>query len=283
MLQLAKMQERKNSLRRRINAWTTVQHLYMPEISSIRARTDRAASDTSAEIAPYNLPLHLPSSLPARVPCPPTLLKYELKLREAQCYEALDELRDHLRLRTHMYKYKNKNIVGQRANTRCQNMIHSVQEKVNASATKYRTARAALMKLSSHSLDDEGWRARLLTLDEEDIRPLKEGEEGESEGTRTLSWIWKVVGVGGDSDNEGLQEGEYRRFLSPRDDLTKPPFQHYGLNGVEAGPGRCVFPKRSRFCAKKCAGFWHFWIGMRGGGMSGDSGSQVCPVMRRRE
>jgi hypothetical protein len=94
-------------------------------------------------------------------------------------------------------------------------MIHSVQEKVNASATTYRTVRAALMKLSSYSVDDEGWRARLLTLDEEDVCPLKEGEEGESEGTRTLSWIWKVVSVGGDLDNEGLQEGEYRRSLSP--------------------------------------------------------------------
>jgi hypothetical protein len=116
-------------------------------------------------------------------------------------------------------------------------MIHSVQEKVNASAMTYRTACTTLMKLSSYSIDDEGWCARLLTLDEEDVRPLKEGEEGESEGTRTLSWIWKVVGVGGDSDNEGLQEGEYCCSLSPQDDLTKSPFQHYGLNGVEAGPG----------------------------------------------
>jgi hypothetical protein len=283
MLQLAKMQERKNSLRRRINAWTTIQHLYMPEVSAIRARADRAASDTSAEIAPFNLPLHLPSSLPAWVACPPTLQTYELKLREAQCYEALDDLRDHLRLRTHMYKYKDKNVAGQRANTRCQNMIRSVQEKVNASATKYRTARAALIKLSSYSTDNEGWRARLLVLGQEDIRPLKEGEEGESEGTRTLSWIWKVVGVGVDSDDEGLQEGEYRRSLSPRDDLTKALCQHYESNGVRAGPGRCGFRRRSCFCAKKCAGFWLSWTGMRGGGISGNSGSQVCPARRRRE
>jgi hypothetical protein len=108
-----------------------------------------------------------------------------------------------------MYKYKDKNVVGQRASTRCQNMIDSVQEKVKASATKYRTARAALVRLSSRRGDYEGWRARLFPLDEEDIRPLKEGEEGESEGSRTLSWIWKVVGVGGDSDDEGLQEGAY--------------------------------------------------------------------------
>jgi hypothetical protein len=123
MLQLAKMQERKNSLHRKIKAWTVIQHLYMPEVAAMRTRADQAASDTSLEIAPFDLPLYLPSSLPSRTTCLPTLRQYECKLREAQALEALDELRDHLRLRTHMYKYKDKNIVGQQANTRCQNII----------------------------------------------------------------------------------------------------------------------------------------------------------------
>jgi hypothetical protein len=202
------MQERKNSLHRKIKAWTAVQHLYMPEISAIRARADRAAPTTSAEIAPFDLPLHLPSSLPVGTACLPILRHHEFKLREAQAYESLDELRDHLRLRTHMYQYKDKNIVGQRANTRCQNIISGVQEKINASATKYRTARAALVKLSPHCVGNEGWRDTLLALDQGDIRPLSDGEAGESEGTRTLSWIWKVVGVSGDSDDSGLQEGK---------------------------------------------------------------------------
>ena len=214
MLQLAKMQERKNSLHRKIKAWTVIQHLYMPEVAAMRTRADRAASDTSLEIAPFDLPLYLPSSLPSRITCLPILQQHECKLREAQALEALDELRDHLRLRTHMYKYKDKNIVGQRANTRCQNIITGVQDKVNASATKYRTARAALVKLSSGCSENQEWRRRLLPLDPEDIRALKDDEEGQSEGNRTLSWIWKVVGVGGDADNEGLQEGQYFFILT---------------------------------------------------------------------
>jgi hypothetical protein len=213
MLQLAKMQERKNSLHRKIKAWTAVQQLYMPEVSAIRARADRAALDTSPEIAPFDIPLYLPSSLPRGTTCLPILRQHESKLREAQALEALDELRDHLRLRTHMYKYKDKNVVGQRASTRCQNIINGVQDKVNASATKYRTARAALFKLSSRHSDYEGWQGRLLPLEQDDIRPLTEGEEGESEGNRTLSWIWKVVGVGGDTADESLQEGQYH-FVS---------------------------------------------------------------------
>jgi hypothetical protein len=112
-----------------------------------------------------------------------------------------------------MYKYKNKNIVGQRANTRCQNIIDTVRDKANASATKYCTARAALVKLSIHCVDNDGWRDRLLPLNQKDIQPLMEGEEGESEGNRTLSWIWKVVGVGSNSDDLGLQVGEQYGIL----------------------------------------------------------------------
>ena len=214
MLQLAEMQERKNSLHRKIKAWTVIRHLYMPEVAAMRTRADRAASDTSHEIAPFDFPLYLPSSLPSRITCLPILRRYECKLLEAQALEALDELRDHLRLRTHIYKYKDKNIVGQRVNTRCQNIITGVQDKVNASATKYRTARAALVKLSSSCSENQDWRGRLLPLDPEDIRSLKDDEEGQSEGNRTLSWIWKVVGVGGDADDEGLQEGKYFSILT---------------------------------------------------------------------
>jgi hypothetical protein len=208
MLQLAKMQERKNSLRRRINAWTAIQHLYMPELSAVRMRADQTASETSLEIAPWDLPLHLPSSLNLRSTCLPILQQHEFRLREAQAYEALDELRDRLRLRSHMYKYKDKNVVGQRANTRCQNIIRTVQERIDSSAVKYRTARMALTKLSPH-VNDDAWLARLLPLNQDDICPLKECKEGESEGQRSLSWIWRIVGVGGDSADEGLQEGKF--------------------------------------------------------------------------
>ena len=77
------------------------------------AHPDQTASKTTAEIAPWDYPLRLPSSLHLRSACLPILQQHEFRLREAQAYEALDELRDHLRLRSHMYKYKDENIVGQ--------------------------------------------------------------------------------------------------------------------------------------------------------------------------
>lgn len=226
-LQLTKMQERKNSLHRKINTWTRVQHLYMPEIFALRDRTDCDASDSTAPIEPYDAPLYLPSSLPrltARA-CDSKLKKYEFRLREAQCYEALEELRAHLRLRTHMYKYKDRNLVGQSANTRCQNLLKKVMKQVDASAAKYRRARRAVTELSE-DLGEFGWKTRLLPLEDADIRPLRDIDDADldrrkkakdpkhkkkgmkvAEGHITLSWIWKVVGVSADGDDEGLQEG----------------------------------------------------------------------------
>jgi hypothetical protein len=206
MLQLAKMQERKNALQRKIQAWITVQHLYMPATSVLRARDDRDASDKTTERPPSDFPLYLPSSLPGRVSCDTKLREYEFRLREAQAYESLENLRQHLRLRTHWYKHKDKNVTGQHANTRTQNLINRVQGKVNASAATYTRARNALSKLSPF-LGEVSWRGKLLALAPEDIRPLKEGGEGESEGKRKLSWIWKVVGTTEDSNDEGVQEG----------------------------------------------------------------------------
>jgi len=200
------MQERKNALQRKINVWMAVQHLYMPAVSAIRAREDQEASDSTVERAPHDLPLHLPSSLSERTPCALKLQEYEFRLREAQAYEALEDVRQHLRLRTHMYKCKDKNVIGQRANTRSQNLINRVQSKVNASAATYTRARNALTKLSS-ALGEHLWRTKLLALAPEDIRPLKEGEAGELEGKRKLSWIWKVVGITEDSEDKGVQEG----------------------------------------------------------------------------
>ena len=205
-LQLAKIQERKNSLWRKINAWTLVQHLYMPEVGTLRARQRQDASDESAEIAPYDVELYLPSSLPQRIPCTTNLQRYEFRLCEAQAFEALEDLRQHLRLRSHMYKYKDKNVVGQSANTRCQNLINRTQDKVNASTAMYNRGRNALSKLST-PLGESLWRTKLLVLKSEDVRPLEAGDEGDTRGRKELSWIWKVVGVTDDRDDPGFQEG----------------------------------------------------------------------------
>ena len=126
-----------------------------------------------------------------------------------------------------MYKYKDRHLVGQSANTHCQNLLKKVMKQVDASAVKYRRARQAIAELSE-VLGEVDWKTRLLSLEDADIRPLRDIDDADldrrkkakdpkykkkgmkvAEGHMTLSWIWKVVGVTADGDDKGLQEGKH--------------------------------------------------------------------------
>lgn len=224
-LQLAKIQERANSLLRKVKAWMVIQLLYMPEVSPLRAADDRQAARKSSTITEtFDIPLYLPSSLPNRIRVKAVLYEYEFRLRRAQAYESLDDMRGHLRLREHMYKYKDRNVRGQGANTRSSNLIKRVQKKLTASAAEYRAARTAMSTLSTRT-GDIGWEVSLQELKDEDIRAFTDDTDGETqaekakrqkkdknkkglgEGSKKLSWIWMITGVAADGQDKGLQEG----------------------------------------------------------------------------
>lgn len=63
-------------------------------------------------------------------------------------------------------------------------------------------------------LDNPSWEAEPPELQPTDIRGMSEADSGQSEGNRTLSWIWKARGVGaiGDDNEFILSEGKYRHF-----------------------------------------------------------------------
>lgn len=60
-------------------------------------------------------------------------------------------------------------------------------------------------------LDNPSWEAELSELQPTGIRGMSEADSGQSEGNRTLSWIWKARGVGaiGD-DNESILSEAFR-------------------------------------------------------------------------
>lgn len=195
----------------------------MPEVSVLRTRENRSQSQQTTVIEAYDFKLYLPSSLPTTFACSSQLREYEFKLREAQAFEALEDLRQALRLRTYMFKYKDRHLTGQSANTRCLNLLKRVHKKVDAAKAKYRMARRALVVLGV-KLGEIGWMAKLLPLNDEDVRPLRDLElhaqkkkkkkekaqekKHKGEGYVELSWIWKIVGVSSDEGDESLQEGE---------------------------------------------------------------------------
>ncbi|KAF6742829.1 hypothetical protein DFP72DRAFT_859845 [Ephemerocybe angulata] len=193
--QLSILAERSNALRRRIIAWFEIQKVYMPGADIIRQRavldTTKASGSPSLEV--YDITLLLPSALPLSE-SKASLRAFEAELRKGQAYDALADVRRYLRLRSYLLKKKDMYARGVSANTRANVAIKRAQAGVDWAAAKYRRARKLLMELSPVSDAADGdlsqWRADLLPLEEGDVRGLSEGMFGESEGTRSLSWIW---------------------------------------------------------------------------------------------
>jgi hypothetical protein len=141
------------------------------------------------------------------MPCSRRLQEYEWRLQYAQAQDSLDEVRDHLRLRTHLYHKKDREARGVAANTRAQANINRLQHKVDASAKKYRVARNAMSVLAT-ILAKFGWERTFPKLESGDVRGISQPKKKESEGKRKLSWIWTdhtaVMQAGGDPAlNEG--------------------------------------------------------------------------------
>lgn len=188
--QLTTFQLRKNTLLRKIHAWTPFLVLYVPGVSLLRTR--RAEAELDSESKPQEISLCLPSQVLRQVEVDERLCRLEWKLRYAQAHEALGRVRQHLQVRAYLFKFKDRFVRGQGANTRARNTIESITAKVMAAAEEYRTAYNALFALGPR-LSEVSWMNELLPLRDTDIRDLSEGKTGESEGRRTISWIWKSV------------------------------------------------------------------------------------------
>ncbi|KAG0704199.1 hypothetical protein DFH29DRAFT_873979 [Suillus ampliporus] len=99
----------------------------------------------------------------------------------AQAFDVLNDLRRHLLLHTHLYKFKNVNIRGQRANTRAAAVIRKVERNV--------------IEAGERTLAEDGWQTIFPILEPAHMHGMSEGEAGQSEGNWTLSWIWKMQGI----------------------------------------------------------------------------------------
>lgn len=213
--QLAKIQERANILRRKIDSWQGIQLLYMPFVCRLRA--DEESRYPSSDVEPVEaIRLWLPSAVQftvtSHVQCPAQLCLFEWKLRYAQANDALKEIRNLLRLRSHLYKFKDHNLVGQAANTRARGTINKADSKIYMAASRYEAARAALVNLAPTLNEDPSWMDTFKHLNRSrDLKALKDVWEKETEGTRVLSWIWKTPGLSEDV-SIGLHDGE---VLSP--------------------------------------------------------------------
>ncbi|KIJ50039.1 hypothetical protein M422DRAFT_44516 [Sphaerobolus stellatus SS14] len=206
--QLAKLQEHRTALRRRIDNWCVVQAVYMPGMTALQTEDQRKAD----EVKPEDIPLLLPSSWRQTAQesgCIQGVVEKEWRLCQAQAEEALHDLRQSLCLRAHMVKYKKRN--ERWPNTRANGLINSNVTRTRGHTDRYWCAYKALLALDP---DRNGWQHCLLPLEDMDVVALKGGlydleEKKKStvannadtpastvgEGYRTISWIWRSSGT----------------------------------------------------------------------------------------
>ena len=184
----AEIKEKRNLLCRRIQSWIEVRNIYVPALADDRETSPSAASN--AHIAPELTPLKLPLSMtPAlRLTCYQGLADIERRLRLAQAEDALYDLRKQLRITLGLTLYKTTQVgPSQRAGTRARALISQFRDKTMRCADRYRAAYSALT-----ALDFGGeWCQQFRQLADTDIRPPRK-EDDEAEGTRALSWIWRI-------------------------------------------------------------------------------------------
>ncbi|PPR02922.1 hypothetical protein CVT26_009777 [Gymnopilus dilepis] len=168
--------EQRNTVSNDIEKWRKVQGVYMPglvqHLSNLEKTNPGSTLDSDkAELVKLWLPSDLPKAIRDDL-CIAGLAASEEKLREAQCYDALDSIRSTLRLKTRMVQFKNKNIRGQRGGTRSRVLIDRVHTKAKRYAARYRAARKAKLALSGPGT----WEKTLQELRDADVRAYQDPE-----------------------------------------------------------------------------------------------------------
>jgi len=197
-MQKGSLQLQRNALHRRIEVWRKAQVLYMPIVQVMLSEARLSRPLENAE----DMQLFLPSALQVRT-CDERLRCNEWELRFAQAHDALEELRQCLRIRSSLLTYKKEWVRGQGANTRAQNALQRVTARQDTCTARYRAAWDALNTLAG-SLGKVRWHQGLMCLRDDDIRPLVDLDAHLGQGRRRLTWIWTMTGV--DLSGDGMDE-----------------------------------------------------------------------------
>ncbi|KAG2099572.1 uncharacterized protein F5147DRAFT_747267 [Suillus discolor] len=196
--QQGKLLKRSNALQRRIDAWSKIQELYMPNIAAMHLSDKSTSTNANSIPTAENFKLWLPSQIGRLAPCDERLQRMEWRLRYAQGHDTLRSLRSNLCAQTAVLRYKDRH-----SNLRAQTAVL----RIDAAASRYEGAHKALVILGG-LLNESGWQSSLRPLNHQDIRSMSDLLWGESEGRRKLSWIWNMRGAAGSKkdDNGALED-----------------------------------------------------------------------------
>ncbi|KAF9033948.1 hypothetical protein BDZ89DRAFT_947562 [Hymenopellis radicata] len=206
---------------RRLRKFRGIQQVFMPHVREYLSDEQAKHLDgPSDELKPEGVKLFLPSDVPAEHrklsrACKEGLVDAEIRLREAECYSALDDLRRGLRTRSAGLLFQVRNVTGQNPTTRAEGIQRRVLVGINLAKLRYRWARNALYRLRGHG----DWENDLKILEDKHRGLLYLGDTGPSssnavisrgEGRREISWIWysfpSDVDVGSQTSDQAFNE-----------------------------------------------------------------------------
>ncbi|KAJ7715053.1 hypothetical protein B0H16DRAFT_1340272, partial [Mycena metata] len=224
--------KRRTALVKRIHKFRQLQLVYMPALREFLSDREKQVFDGNGEQPAEATRLFMLSELGdagnRRRACAGGLSEVEEQMREAEVTEALEVVQQALRSRTMTNRFRIRNHTGQGALTQGQGILRQINIKIHLAKIHYRYARAALLVLRGHGV----WEEKLRVLKDEDVRALNEraleaeaearveqldalGEAlarpagvtvaqgiAAGEGSHTLSWIWYVVGVRKEDDDD---------------------------------------------------------------------------------
>jgi hypothetical protein len=215
--QLTQIVDRRTKLTRQIKRLRALQLLFSPISLQIIATIPPSTAAVNAE----DIPLFLPSQLSCTQRenpelYNPALTEIEIRLRDAQLNESLNQLRNSLLIKQRLLSYKKANSRHQGANTRSRNLLTRQDRKVKLAALTYQRAWNAKLGLVG-DITLVNWNPLregdivcmedLQEVENRNIRAAKHqraeaarrvlnGEsamKGAREKHRVVSWIWHGV------------------------------------------------------------------------------------------
>jgi hypothetical protein len=145
-------------------------------------------SETDVGGCPEDSCIFLPSDLAndrRMQSCSKELVTSEVQLRTAAAFEALEDVRSHLRTRSTLINFKSTNMHGYKDSTRSATTFKRLRVLVHIAAETYRAHRAALMILQ----DPGDWMHDLQRLDQKDLRGLNTNDRPTTHAQEVLDML----------------------------------------------------------------------------------------------
>ncbi|KAK7436280.1 hypothetical protein VKT23_019244 [Stygiomarasmius scandens] len=229
--QLTAIVDRRTKLTRQIKRFRALQFGYMPVSLQVISTLPPSKSHLNAEDIPLYLPSKLDPELRASKGCASSLPEMELRLRDGQLNQYLNQLRQSLLVKQRMLCYKKHNARNQGPTTRSRAMIIRQEKKVKLAVSSYQEAWRAKLTLVGGDKEQVGWRELLQEhvvcmedlqeVEKKKVKAMKQkrkeaarcalnGEnpvQGAREKHRVPSWIWQFSSEGELRKDQVLYDG----------------------------------------------------------------------------